>query len=53
MQFHPLTALFALLATTQASSVCDYYGKQCGAPCNKQQVGNTPTGCTSPLHSFN
>ncbi|KAF2688192.1 hypothetical protein K458DRAFT_415220 [Lentithecium fluviatile CBS 122367] len=47
MQLYPLTALFALLATTSASSVCDYYGKTCGSPCNKQQVGNTPLNCNT------
>ncbi|KAK3201846.1 hypothetical protein GRF29_164g846821 [Pseudopithomyces chartarum] len=42
-----LTTLLALLAaTTNASSVCDYFKKQCGDPCNKQQVGNTPLNCT-------
>jgi hypothetical protein len=46
MQFQSLAALIALLATAQASSVCDYFGKDCGRPCNKQQIGNTPLNCT-------
>lgn len=47
MQFHALAAVAALLATTQASSISDYYGKDCGLPINKIQEGSTPTECTS------
>jgi hypothetical protein len=48
MQFQYLAALITLLATAQASSVCDYYGKDCGAPCNAEFVGATPRYCTCP-----
>ncbi|KAJ4292607.1 hypothetical protein N0V90_009270 [Kalmusia sp. IMI 367209] len=47
MQLYIFTTMVALLATANASSVCDYYGKNCGLPCNKGQNGNTPLNCNT------
>lgn len=42
-----IATILALAAATQASSVCDYYGKDCGNPCNAQFTGNTPLYCNT------
>lgn len=42
-----IATILAIAASTQASSVCDYYGKDCGAPCNAEFTGNTPLYCNT------
>lgn len=47
MHFTFITTLVSLLATSSASSVCGYYGKTCGDPCNYYVSGATPLYCSS------
>ncbi|KAF2010687.1 hypothetical protein BU24DRAFT_63204 [Aaosphaeria arxii CBS 175.79] len=42
-----LATILAFGAVSQASNVCDMYGKDCTGVCNKQQIGNTPLNCNT------